>query len=154
MSFFKCGVFTGSHPHQWMRLEKIVWKNTVSARDLEYEIKIFKKQNQVGPKAIFELVRPKAIFVFGPGQSRLIWAGPGQPGPGRAGLSRARPGPGGAGPCQACAGLGRARRFSGLWRAVAGCDGLWRAVAACQDRLAAPIETFSWKSRTGGMMMG
>ena len=40
---FKCGVFTGFHPHQWMRLEKFVWKNTVSARDLEYETKIFQK---------------------------------------------------------------------------------------------------------------
>ena len=60
---FKCGVYTGSHAHQRMRLEKLVWKNTVSARDLEYEIKIFQKKNQVGPKAIFELVRPTAIFV-------------------------------------------------------------------------------------------
>ena len=42
-NFFKCGVYTGSHAHQWMRLEKLVWKNTVSARDLEYEIKIFRK---------------------------------------------------------------------------------------------------------------
>ena len=42
-NFFKCGVFTGSHAHQWMRLEKLIWKNTVSARDLDYEIKIFKK---------------------------------------------------------------------------------------------------------------
>ena len=40
---FKCGVDTGSHAHQRMRLEKLVWKNTVSARDLEYEIKIFQK---------------------------------------------------------------------------------------------------------------
>ena len=49
-NFFKCGVYTGSHAHQRMRLEKIVWKNTVSARDLEYEIKIF-------PKTIFKSVR-------------------------------------------------------------------------------------------------
>ena len=40
---FKCGVNMGSHAHQRMRLEKLVWKNTVSARDLEYEIKIFQK---------------------------------------------------------------------------------------------------------------
>ena len=40
---FKCGVDTGSHAHQRMRLEKLVWKNAVSARDLEYEIKIFQK---------------------------------------------------------------------------------------------------------------
>ena len=44
-NFFKCRDFTGSHAHQWMRLEKLVWKNTVSARDLEYDIKIFKKMN-------------------------------------------------------------------------------------------------------------
>ena len=49
-NFFKCGVYTGSHAHQRMRLEKLVWKNTVSARDLEYEIKIF-------PKTIFKSVR-------------------------------------------------------------------------------------------------
>ena len=42
-NFFNCGVYTGSHAHQQMRLEKLVWKNTVSARDLEYEIKIFQK---------------------------------------------------------------------------------------------------------------
>ena len=40
---FECGVYTGSHAHQRMRLEKLVWKNAVSARDLEYEIKIFQK---------------------------------------------------------------------------------------------------------------
>ena len=49
-NFFKCGVYTGSHAHQRMRLEKLVWKNTVSARDLEYEIKI-------SPKTIFKSVR-------------------------------------------------------------------------------------------------
>ena len=42
-NFFKCGVYTGSHAHQRMRLEKLVWKNAVSARDLEYEIKITQK---------------------------------------------------------------------------------------------------------------
>ena len=42
-NLFKCGVYTGSHAHQRMRLEKLVWKNTVSARDLESEIKIFQK---------------------------------------------------------------------------------------------------------------
>ena len=36
-------VLMDSHAHQWMRLDKLVWKNTVSARDLEYETKIFKK---------------------------------------------------------------------------------------------------------------
>ena len=54
--FFKCGVFTGSHANHWMRLEKLVWKNTVSARDLEYETKIFKKDMfRVSPEAIFRL---------------------------------------------------------------------------------------------------
>ena len=43
INFFKCGVFTRSHAHQKMRLEKLVWKNTVSARDLGYETKIFQK---------------------------------------------------------------------------------------------------------------
>ena len=42
-NFFKCGVYTRSHAHQRMRLEKFVWKNAVSARDLEYEIKVFQK---------------------------------------------------------------------------------------------------------------
>ena len=60
--FFKRGVYTGSHAHQRMRLEKLVWKNTVSARDLEYEIQIIPKTIfKVGPKAIFELVRPKVV---------------------------------------------------------------------------------------------
>ena len=42
-NFFKCGVYTGSHAHQRMRLEKLVWKKEVSARKLESEIKIFQK---------------------------------------------------------------------------------------------------------------
>ena len=42
-NFFKCGVYTGSHAHQRMRLEKLVWKNEVSARKVESEIKIFQK---------------------------------------------------------------------------------------------------------------
>ena len=43
MSFFKIKVFRGSHTHQWMRLEKLVRKNEVSARGVESEIKICKK---------------------------------------------------------------------------------------------------------------
>ena len=43
MSFFKSKVFRGSHTHQWMRLEKLVRKKEVSARDVESEIKIFQK---------------------------------------------------------------------------------------------------------------
>ena len=43
MSFFKSKVFRGSHTHQWMRLEELVRKNEVSARDVESEIKIFPK---------------------------------------------------------------------------------------------------------------
>ena len=49
-----------------MRLEKLVWKNTVSARDLEHDIKIIKQKNQVGTNAIFELVRPTVV-------SAILW---------------------------------------------------------------------------------
>ena len=49
-NFYKGGVYTISHAHQWMRLEKLLWNNKVSARDLEYEIKIFQQ-------AIFKSVR-------------------------------------------------------------------------------------------------
>ena len=41
--FFKCGVYTGSHAHQRMRLEKLVWKKKVSAHNVESEVKIFQK---------------------------------------------------------------------------------------------------------------
>ena len=63
MSFFESKVFRGSHTHQWMRLEKLVRKKEVSARDVESEVKIFQKNIfRPGPKAIFKLVRPTVIF--------------------------------------------------------------------------------------------
>ena len=43
MSFFKSKVFRGSHTHQGMRLEKLVRKKEVSARDVDSDIKIFQK---------------------------------------------------------------------------------------------------------------
>ena len=101
-----------------MRLAKLIWKNTVSARDLEYEIKIFQK-------TIFKSVRrplpswsDRRPFYFWAGsvQAELGRVGPGQAGPGRAALNRVRPGgaePGQAGPGRAgpgWAGPGRGQR--------------------------------------------
>ena len=52
---------------------------------------------------------------------------------------------------RAMPGLGRAK--PGLVCGVVGGPEVFRLVAPCQNGLAAPIETFSRKSRIGGMIM-
>ena len=73
-NFFKCGVYTGSHANQRMRLEKLVWKNEVSARKVESEIKIFQKtfsdpvrrpfSRWSDRRPFWKLEGPQAIFEF------------------------------------------------------------------------------------------
>ena len=65
MSFFKSKVFRGSHTHQWMRLEKLVRKKEVSARDVESEIKLFQKHVQTRSEGHFQVGQTDGHFPFG-----------------------------------------------------------------------------------------
>ena len=68
ISFFKCGVHTGSHPHQWMRLEKLVRMKEVSARDVESEVKIFQKTFWDPVRRPFSSWSDRRLFSIGKGR--------------------------------------------------------------------------------------
>ena len=65
MSFFKSKVFRGSYTHQGMRIEKLVQKKQVTARDVESEIKILNKHVQTWSEGHFQVGQTDGHFPFG-----------------------------------------------------------------------------------------